>query len=241
MINFQINNINTSNARFTSTPQRNLPAPAENLITARQPAITSPATRPSGTINPLQSYTRINGHTIPRFCLDVYSPLYQPDSPMAKLSHQEWLDSLTPEIRYWVEAYAGIDEMDAGWREHRVFMAELAIKTNDYAEQVKAALTELGEQLGFTLRTISVSLLPTRHTFAMFECITGERNMIMGLFEDGSKLKTIVPSSFSPEDFWTFTNEVMQSLMSQVSDDASANQLRGIFENYFLETFGNAT
>jgi len=65
------------------------------------PPTEEPATEPTRTLSPLQTYTRLNSHNIPLSETKTTPPL------------QEWLSTLKPEVRDLISA-----NMDETWQKH---------------------------------------------------------------------------------------------------------------------------
>ena len=162
-----INNVNTNPA----TPWQRLIVQANksqatnlanltNSSTAPMTDLSANSQRSYGTINPLFSSTRLNANTIAPSALTS-------ESGGEKLTHHEWLATLSPEVRRTLDSHGDAEHLAhlcAEGRELQVRMAKQHIKEMPRILQLQSELSELASRKGFMLK----SMLITEHGVIAF-------------------------------------------------------------------------
>lgn len=218
--------------------------------TGEAKATTHP-TCPQISVNPLNSHTRINGHTIQRVNLPLHLPKFTTADCTAHLSHEEWWASLDYEIKMIMDSKMNahgtgehLAHLDSEGRFHAVNAAKWSIERNEYLDRVNVAMTELAESMGLRLAGIrSQSLPPDHNTFvhmAYLECPDGGEGKLVAVLPCGRKIFTKTPEGFTNENFQDFSDRILGELMERISNAGyvfSASRMERFFENNFEERF----
>lgn len=238
------NNLTASNPQAANSPVEE----SENTVPAKldEAAVTE---KPGISLNPLPPYTRINGHTIPRTNLPLYSPAFTPADCTAHLSHEEWWASLDHEIRLLMDSKNNVPgtgehlaHLDSEGRFHAVNAARMDIERDKYFTAVDRALAELAESLGLRFAGVRRMSLPSDPNQlihkAFFECPDGGEGKIVVILPCGTKVFTNTPKEFTQEDFSDFSMKVLNELMEQISNnEMSMSRMRRFFEEKFEQFF----
>jgi hypothetical protein len=211
----------------------------------------APDGRPQDFLNPLHSFTRINGHSIPRYVPPAYAPKFSAEFCTAHLSHEQWWASLDDEIKLSIDSLNNVigngehlKHLTSEERFHHVNSVKEHNKMLEYSDKVWAELSELATSMGMKLSGMSGQSYPLKFTTAFFESVSGEgKNMILTILGDGRKIFTDVPESFTQQDFVDFNADILPKLLEKHGlnhADVSASRLKRFFEEIFEELFKNS-
>ena len=192
----------------------------------------------------MQQFTRINGHTIPRVDWQTWNyPVFSPAHCTAHLSHEEWLETLSPDVLWRLSLHHDdeyISNLDSAGR----FYFSCGVRLQDskdmfgYIDQVSQAMKELGESMGMEWVGTRGSYYPHDVLIASFRCPNGGSDRIVTIFADGTKLFTDVAPGFAHEGFNDFANDILNELMQSIgNNNASVVRLRAFFEERYEQLF----
>ena len=253
MLSINMNNpaLGTRNFLYERNFQRNSATNLEavGLIEKRENISLAPDTRPNDFLSPLHSFTRINGHSIPRFNPQMYRPEFTPEHCTAHLSHEEWWASLDLEIKLAIDSLNNVPgtgqhiaHLDSEGRFHHVNSVKEHIRMREHDDRLHEALSEMAESMGMKLSSTTWQSYPLNFAMALFECPNGERNsMIVTILEDGRKIFTKVSEGFTVRDFTEFAGKTLVELLEKHglnNADVSASRLKSFFEDTFEKLFG---
>jgi hypothetical protein len=249
MVNFSINNTPEHCTHRSMRMMRNNSETRQAHLNAERAAQmeNSPvsSTRPANTINPLQTYTRINGNTIPRLTLSRYLPEFTPADCTAHLSHEEWWASLDLEIKLNIDSVMNvpgtgehISHLDSEGRFHMINSTKMRIEADRYFAAVDRAFSQLAESMGLRFtgagRQGMVGGDPNAFIHkAFFECPNGGEGKIVVLLPCGTKVFGTAPEGFTQVDFNEFFNNVLNELMEKISEsnnEMSSSRMKRFFE-----------
>lgn len=203
-------------------------------------------------LNPLHSYTRINGHTIPRSNLPLYMPDFTPADCTAHMSHEQWWASLDHEIKLVLDSVMNvpgtgehISHLDSEERFHMINSTKMHIEKRKYFDAVSNAFEELATSMGLVFTGARSSSMPNDpNAFihkAFFECPNGGEGKVVVLLPCGRKVFSNTPEDFTRVDFDDFFNDVMNRLMERLGEnnEMSSSSIKRFFEENFENRFGD--
>jgi len=231
---------NTAAVNSVASPQR------DELFALRPSPPPVPGVEPGRSARSFPQFTRINGHSIPRVQLPLYAEPFIPEKHCtAHLTHEEWMETLSPEIRRRLDSHGNAEHLAHLDSEARFHIScsvkhHYHAKIDEYLARLNEALESLGQSMGMIFMGAATQFFPPPQvSIASFQCPDGGPDRIVTILECGAKIFTDVPPGFVTDKFQDFVNDILNELMQLINENGalSNSQVRSFFERRFDELF----
>ena len=179
--------------------------------------------RPSISLSPLHTPTRINNNSINMLGshLDSSGNVEQ----IGQMSHMEWMESLEPRIREALDSHGNAEHLAHLCGEQRINMVRFtkdSIPITEALNRLSDELAEMANQKGAEFTALSIKNEPFPFVIALFErlCNT-EDNIIFIRSGCGQESVFDVPSTFTKTEFFDFLNFTLMPQLIQTYDLSS--------------------